>query len=210
MLTEIKSKIKRVFNGSAIGGNYLRYASIITLLLLLLFYDKIFYLVKKHIPMNVDMSNKNVRAFLMVIRHCEGTQDVNGYRTLFGGSLFNGFKDHPRIPKQFRSGTRLLWTSAAGAYQFLAVTAKTKIDTWDAVKKKLNLPDFSPASQDRAAVEKIAERGGYDYVLKGRLEKAIAACNKEWASLPGSPYGQPVKTISYCKQIFLKYGGTLA
>jgi muramidase (phage lysozyme) len=48
----------------------------------------------------------------------------------------------------------------------------------------------------------LSECGALDALSKGALESAICAANKTWASLPGSPYGQPVKTMSACISIF--------
>jgi len=36
-------------------------------------------------------------------------------------------------------------------------------------------------------------------VKAGRFDAAVAKCAKEWASLPGSPYGQPVKTLDQAR-----------
>jgi hypothetical protein len=47
-------------------------------------------------------------------------------------------------------------------------------------------------------------------VLAGRIEQAIARCNREWASLPGSPYGQPVRTMAQALATYAEFGGALA
>lgn len=143
-------------------------------------------------------SSANLRAFLAVIRAGEGTSDVDGYRRHYGGRLFDGFADHPRV--SISAGA---WTStAAGAYQFLS-------RTWDECRDALGLDDFSPASQDLAAVFLIRRRGALPDVLAGRLPEAIAKCNREWASLPGSPYGQPTRTLQQATDVYLKSGGNL-
>ncbi|MBP8102105.1 MAG: hypothetical protein KAY54_09495, partial [Burkholderiaceae bacterium] len=67
--------------------------------------------------------------------------------------------------------------------------------TWNECRDVLNLRGFTPAEQDLAAVFLIQRRGALDDVLEGRIEDAIAKCGREWASLPGSPYGQPVMTL---------------
>lgn len=132
------------------------------------------------------VGNPQVQAFLSLVRVGEGTNGPNGYRTMFGGGLFSDFADHPR-----RSITRSGYTStAAGAYQFITTT-------WDEMRDKYDLMDFSPSSQDIAAVGLIKRRGALADVLHGRFRAAIDKCNKEWASLPGSPYGQP--TLTYLK-----------
>lgn len=140
----------------------------------------------------------NLRAFLDVIRAGEGTADADGYRRHYGGRLFDGYADHPRVA--IKAGQ---WTStAAGAYQFLS-------RTWDEAAKALALADFSPASQDLAAVFLIRRRGALADAMAGRLDKAIAGCAKEWASLPGSPYGQPTRTREQAHATYAAAGGRL-
>ncbi len=169
----------------------------------------------------MSAAERNLQAFLQVIRTAEGTLGPNGYRTLFGGGLFSGFDDHPRIAKQFtdRKG-RKLWTSAAGAYQFMAVSpipatagrpaGSTRIDTWDRLKRKLDLPDFGPQSQDTAAIELIAEAGALADVKEGRFAVAIEKCRHTWASLPGAGYAQPERALKDLQAAYAAAGGTLA
>ena len=47
-------------------------------------------------------------------------------------------------------------------------------------------------------------------MLQGRLNVALEKTAKEWASLPGSPYGQPTMTLAKAFAIYAQYGGTLA
>jgi lysozyme len=144
--------------------------------------------------------NSNMKAFLLVIRYAEGTNGPDGYRTMFTGRLFdNGFTDHPRITNCAGS----LCSTAAGAYQFLS-------STWDYLRVRLSLPDFSPANQDKAAIELIREKGALNDVLEGRFETAITKVNRVWASLPGAPYGQPTKTMAELKNVYSNYNGNLA
>lgn len=163
----------------------------------------------------MEMSN-NLRAFLMTIRYAEGTDGPDGYRTMFGGRLFEDYSDHPRRPMQFRNkANQLLWTSAAGAYQFMAVSripggGMTKVDTWDRLQKALKLPDFSPESQDKAAIKLIDDDGALRDVEEGRFEAAINKCRGTWASLPGAGYAQPEKKIESLKKKYLEAGGELA
>lgn len=145
------------------------------------------------------LQDRNVQAFLTLIRTGEGTADPLGYSRLFGGRQFAGFADHPRQRIPFGS----TYSTAAGAYQILA-------RTWDEIAAQYSLPDFSPASQDRAAVGLIKRRGALGDVLAGRFESAIAKCNREWASLPGSPYGQPTLTLAAAQTVLQQQGGTFA
>lgn len=133
------------------------------------------------------LGNERCRAFLALIRKAEGA----GYSTLFGGGTFAGFADHPRQRISRPLGGRLLTSTAAGAYQFLA-------RTWDECAAACGLKDFSPASQDTAALFLIDRREALEDVLGGDWQAAISKCNKEWASLPGSPYGQPTRPLAEC------------
>ncbi|WP_338340608.1 glycoside hydrolase family 104 protein [Burkholderia vietnamiensis] len=146
---------------------------------------------------NTTQADPNVQAFLTLVRTGEGTTGPNGYRTLFGGGLFDSFADHPNIA--VTRGT--LTSTAAGAYQIL-------YRTWLEAKAALGLTDFSPASQDAAAIWLIQRRGALADVQAGRFDSAIRKCNKEWASLPGSPYGQPTLTLSRAHSVLLAAGGT--
>lgn len=145
-----------------------------------------------------DMNHPNVQAVLRVIRAGEGTSDPDGYRRIFGGQLFNGFADHPRVTVR-KSGYT---STAAGAYQFLS-------SSWDETKRVMRLPDFSPASQDRAAVGRIAARGALDDVKAGRFDVAMQKLGREWASLPGSPYGQPTISLNRARSLFASAGGNM-
>jgi muramidase (phage lysozyme) len=146
--------------------------------------------------MNELLLNPNVIGFLTVIRTGEGTLGVDGYRTLYGGTLFDSFADHPR--KLIKAGR---WTStAAGAYQFLS-------RTWDALVKQYGFKDFSPENQDLGAIALIKGRKALDDVLNGDISQAINKCNKEWASLPGSPYGQPTMTLEKALRVYKEAGG---
>lgn len=149
-----------------------------------------------------DVLHPNVRALLAVIRRGEGTAGENGYRTLFGGGLFEGMAVHPNQRITRTLGGRPITSTAAGAYQFLK-------STWDETAAIMGLPDFSAASQDRAAVGRIAARGALDDVKAGRFDVAIKKVATEWASMPGSPYGQPVISINTARAVFGAAGGTI-
>lgn len=136
-----------------------------------------------------------IRAFMQMLRFCEGTTGDDGYRTLFGGSKFNSFADHPR--QVIRTPT--YDSSAAGAYQIL-----TK--TWNGLTKKhKDLSDFEPASQDMACYYLLKQRNALQHLRSNNVELAIQVCNPEWASLPGSKYGQPRKSVSTCVAKYQEY-----
>lgn len=141
------------------------------------------------------------KAWLDLIAWAEGTLNSNGYRTMFTGKLFNSFHDHPRII-QWGGG----WSSdAAGRYQFLSTT-------WDEVRRAMGLRDFSPESQDQAALWLIdVKRGVLNELDNGNWLRVLDSISWEWASLPASNgrgrYGQPIKTIEQVRQRLQQTGG---
>ena len=134
-----------------------------------------------------------------MIQYAEGTFGKDGYRKMYGGTLFNDLSKHPNTPNTKWGIT----STAAGAYQILS-------KTWAELQKKLNLPDFSPLSQDKAAIELIRRRKALEDVMAGRFTVAIAKCRKEWASLPGAGYGQNEKNIKSLASVYKVAGGNLA
>ncbi len=154
-----------------------------------------------------DLGNNNVQAFLRVIRFAEGTAGENGYRTMFGGKLFdvsNGW-EHPNICVKFfdKLKNKENCSTAAGAYQFL-------YSTWSGKRSQLNLADFSPANQDLAALQLIADKGALEDVKAGRFATAIDKVKKVWASLPGAGYQQPEKSLAALTEKFKQEGGNVA
>lgn len=129
----------------------------------------------------------NLQAFLSTLAYSEGTDNGRqptkdrGYDVIVGGELFTGYKDHPRklvyLPKLGIKST------AAGRYQILA-------RLYDAYKVLLKLPDFSPASQDKIAIQLIKECKALGDIEDGRIAEALTKCRSRWASLPGAGYGQ--------------------
>ena len=151
------------------------------------------------LPISVgpDQAAANVRAFIETIGYSEGAD----YNTLYGGGTFSDFTDHPRQAITAGGYT----STAAGKGQILS-------KTWDGLVAKLGrdvLPDFSPASQDRAIIELIRERGALRDVQEGRIGTAIGKLGNVWASLPGSPYGQRTRSLSSLLYAFARSGGIL-
>jgi muramidase (phage lysozyme) len=128
------------------------------------------------------------RSFLNAMR---GGESGGRYNVMYGGKTFDSFADHPRQPQPILSGPNAgRMSTAAGADQFLA-------GTWDEAKNALGLPDFSPKSQDRAAIWLAArdykKRTGRDLwadvdAAQGdpaRLNIIGGALSGTWTSLPG-------------------------
>ena len=150
-----------------------------------------------------DVEQDNIAAFLWTIRVCEGTSGPTGYNTMFTGKLFEGFADHPRQAISAGVNGKGLTSTAAGAYQFLS-------STWDECQRALGLPDFSPASQDKACILLLKRSRALDYIKAGDFENAIKRTNKTWASLPGSPYNQHPKDYGTAVAYYQQGGGTIA
>lgn len=147
------------------------------------------------------MGNRD--AFLAMLAYSEIgpkllAKSDDGYNVLVGGALFKRYDDHPRklvdLPKLKIKST------AAGRYQILA-------KYFDAYKTQLNLPDFSPASQDAIALQMIKECGALGCIDAGEFTVAVKRCRSRWASLPGAGYGQHENDLDDLRAVYLAAGG---
>lgn len=153
-----------------------------------------------------DQPSRNIAAFLAAIRYAEGTsRKPDPYRVVFNYKVtLRNLSDHPYNTGEWKGATyNGKLTTAAGAYQIT-------ITTWRGLKSKLGLKDFSPASQDKAAIELIRYRGALDLVKSGQFAEAVIKVNKEWASMPGAGYGQPEKKLAELTTVFKNNGGQIA
>lgn len=127
-------------------------------------------------------SDPNVRKMFDLVAYTEGVK--HGYNTMFGNQRIDNLSAHPNVRKQFKqTDGKVNYTTAAGRYQFLK-------PTWDGLSRQYGLKDFSPQSQDIAAVALLAQNGALPYVLKGDFATAIQKSGGTWASLPSSQYKQ--------------------
>lgn len=169
---------------------------------------------------NVTMIDpaRNVRALLQAIAVAEGTaREADPYRVCYAYShVIQSFNDHPyslgewkgvKLTDQQCRGAGLspgCISTAAGKYQIT-------VSTWRSVKPRLGLPDFSPASQDAAAIELLREVGALALIERGDLAGAVAAARRTWASLPGAGYaGQGERSFASVQSSYLNAGGLLA
>ncbi len=136
-------------------------------------------------------------ALLGTIAYAEGTGPHYNY--IYGYRKFSSYADHPRI-RVCAGG----WCStAAGRYQILA-------KTWSGIRSGLS--DFSPANQDIAGLRLIKGRGVYDVPgidTYSEFAAVMRKLNREWASLPGSPYGQPTHSTQKLWGEFKRLHGQL-
>jgi len=150
------------------------------------------------------MTTKNEQALLDTIAFSEIGRTLlaksdNGYNVLLGGTLFSGYLDHPRKLISVNGMT----STAAGRYQILQ-------RYYDAYKVQLHLMDFSPASQDKIALQMVKEVGADVLINDGRFEDAVNRCGARWASLPGSKYNQHTNDMAHLKAFYENVGGTVA
>jgi muramidase (phage lysozyme) len=141
--------------------------------------------------------SKALKAFLDLIAHSEGTASGldSGYGVIVSGTdgahSFTDYSAHPfangRPPIEVVApGARFpkgLYSTASGRYQII-------LPTWKSLALDLELRDFTPTSQDAAAIELVVRRGAVASILTGDIQDAIILCSNEWASLPGNSYGQ--------------------
>ncbi|WP_201023816.1 glycoside hydrolase family 24 protein [Type-D symbiont of Plautia stali] len=154
----------------------------------------------------LSIQEARVRAFMRMLRVGEGTIGEKGYEILFGGQSFikdysKSFDDHPKILIT-RGG---LSSTAAGAYQVMGYTWDDRLMTL--LRKKENIQDFSPISQDRFCVLifKYKRKGSLSEIMAGNIRGALDKLSYEWASLPPGRYGQPAKTMDQALSLYDKY-----
>lgn len=132
------------------------------------------------------LNDPKVRKYLDVIAMAEGVK--HGYNTIFGNERFGNLNAHPNVRKQFKqTDGKVNYTTAAGRYQFLK-------PTWDGLTRQYGLKDFSPQSQDIAAIGLLIQNGALPHILKGDYQTATQKSGRTWASLPSSPYAQPKRS----------------
>lgn len=148
------------------------------------------------------MLSANLKSFLDMIAFSEGTSTIkgseDGYNVVVGGKLFSSYKDHPNITVNLpKLGIR---STAAGRYQILR-------RYYIHYKEQLGLPDFSPESQDKIAIQLIRECKALQDIENGNIKAAIEKCSSRWASLPGAGYGQKEHSM---ETLLAKYGESAA
>lgn len=150
-----------------------------------------------------QLGGQNVCAFLDMLAVSEGTQGSgdDGYNVIVGGTLFSSYAKHPQVSVWLPRYK--VYSTAAGRYQFIQ-------GTWSKLQAMLHLPDFSPVSQDLAAVELLRGRQALDDVKAGRFTIALQKCAKEWASLPGAGYGQREVPVARLQAAYAAAGGRYA
>lgn len=121
------------------------------------------------------------RAFMEAIAHAEGNA---AYNELYGHEEIGDLTRHPNRCKPIHvNGYEQLCTTAAGRWQITA-------DTWYEYAERLNVRDFSPASQYRVAVAIARDTGALTLLSEGNVIGAMKAASHRWASLPHNSTNQ--------------------
>jgi muramidase (phage lysozyme) len=128
----------------------------------------------KHLPnLRWGKPTDNLTAILNTIAWAEGTHDK--YNISYTGATFEDYGTHPK--KLYCSNG--VCSDAAGRYQFLSTT-------WEPLADRLKLPDFSPASQDKAAIQLLKDNNCYGAAVRGDVRAMADRCWTVWASLKSS------------------------
>lgn len=148
-------------------------------------------------------NDPRVRAILGVIRDAEGTaRYADPYRVAGGGKVtlsslntptFHLWNFTDKTGKQDKS-------SATGAYQFLR-------NTWGGLQNRYGFTDFSPRTQDLAAIALLKDAGAMPYIQRGDYLGALNSAKRIWASLPGAGYNQAERSLAYLKKSLEKHLG---
>lgn len=152
------------------------------------------------------LKEPNIQAALKTIRWTECNDAPQCYQYMFGSTVNNNIRftdmsKHPNI-HQIHNGIN---STAAGAYQFLYGTYK------DICEKYGFSGAFDAHTQDLMCLAIFDMIGVLNDVAKGYMlrEPVMVRLSKQWASLPMSPWGQPVKTIAQVRDYYLASGGVI-
>ena len=154
-------------------------------------------------------ANVNIKAVQHTIRQCEGTNAADGYNYLFSSSIHNllRFTDMSKHPNRHIPYGNT-YSDAAGAYQIMYATEQGLIK--QLVQAGLSLAEatwFDAPTQDLKCVLLFSNHNVCQQIMDGHFEHAISVLNKTWASLPGSPYNQPTKSLAQATEWYINSGG---
>lgn len=136
------------------------------------------------------VEDPNVKAFLDTLANVEsgGRYDVS-----VGGATFSDMSRHPEMYNPE------LGSDAAGRYQFISTTFKP-------IAQRLGLTDFSPRSQDLAAVQYLKDLGVLDEIMTGDKEKIEDVIRRlrgsKWTGLKRYGSGQGFEFFQKRKQVY--------
>ena len=136
------------------------------------------------------VKDPNVKAFLDTLANVESGGQ---YNVSVGGAKFSDMSKHPEMYNAE------LGSDAAGRYQFISTTFKP-------IAQRLGLNDFSPKSQDLAAVQYLKDLGVLDEIMTGdkaKIEDVIRRLKgSKWTGLKRYGSGQGFEYFQRRKQIY--------
>jgi len=157
----------------------------------------------------------NMNAFLFTIAVSEGSieagsSDGNGYDAMVGStpdklSLFVPNGPHPNVTVMLTINGKQIPSTACGRYQI-------NHPTWVWYLSANGLPadtPFTPENQDRCAIWLIGMRNAASLVETGKIDDALTACARVWASFPASTAGQHTQQASTLLAAYSAAGGTV-
>lgn len=134
------------------------------------------------------VEDPNVKAFLDTLANVESG---GKYNVSVGGATFSDMSRHPEMYNPE------LGSDAAGRYQFISTTFKP-------IAQRLGLTDFSPRSQDLAAVQYLKDLGVLDEIMTGdkaKIEDVIRRLRgSKWTGLKRYGAGQGFEFFQRRKQ----------
>jgi muramidase (phage lysozyme) len=148
-------------------------------------------------PMSADIGqvtsaveDPNVKAFLDTLANVESG---GKYNVSVGGATFSDMSRHPEMYNPE------LGSDAAGRYQFISTTFKP-------IAERLGLKDFSPRSQDLAAVQYLKDLGVLDEIMTGDKQKIEDVIRRlrgsKWTGLRRYGEGQGFEFFQRRKQTY--------
>lgn len=146
---------------------------------------------------------RNLAAFLRVIRVIESGGD--NYDMIVGGQRLTSFAEHPWVLQPNRPYPAGYNSNASGAYQFLSTT-------WKIARDAAGVRDFSPASQDAAAVAILKfpwRNGAYADVVAGRFNSAMAKLVLEWEAFQKILAGSYSYSVADVQNLYQNAGGAV-
>lgn len=147
-----------------------------------------------------------IKAFLDTIALAEvGTIGAEGYNKIVFRGTFNANQgQHPFVEggkkankncAYIKTARKRVCSSASGRYQFLDVRYKE-------LRQAGIIKDFTPPSQDIAAIYYLQKLGAYDLIIAGNVEHAFCKVGGFWASFPCNNYQQNPKTAKQLQAIY--------
>lgn len=169
----------------------------------------------ENVAWSINRQGDNLNAFLKLLRVAESRDN---YGAIVGGGQVTDYREHPWVIDPARPAPAGFNSNASGAYQFIAAARFAgdqpgKKRTWEIARDAAGVRDFSPASQDAAAVAILKfpwRQNAYADVIAGNFDVAMRKLAPEWESLAKILDGTYPITYAQAKNIYVQAGGNFA